>query len=150
MNEEDFEVIVGELRAWLERVGLADIADVNHYIEMGEIERRAIRPDLLEHDPTSARVIAIRMLAAFERHLAALDADTFKESIGRLSENLDGRNGVEDALIEIPMQMRRFGDLPETLSLSEVPDLRELRQQVRQLIDDFHEGQSNAPRQRRR
>ncbi len=135
MNEDEYEIIVKEIRKCLIENGLPDIADIRHYIYPPEIEMKITR-----RERASYQVIAIRMLSAFQRHLAIQDKATYDKSMSRISEYLPRGRRPEGAMIELSPEMRRLHDLPDVLPLSRAPDLGEVRSRVNVLIDALHEG----------
>ncbi|MCF6446149.1 hypothetical protein [Nereida sp. MMG025] len=89
MNEEDYRDLINLIRARLEALGLADIADLSNYTD--EMEGRRL-PD--------GRTVVKLMLTALDRRLAANDSDVVQKSLWLIGDVIGDGKRPTSARIE--------------------------------------------------
>ncbi|WP_312218204.1 hypothetical protein [Sphingobium yanoikuyae] len=124
MDDEDYLALIALVETELARSGLSDIANHRHYRvqneETGDWKLYAPKDHL------------VALLEAFERHLAINDRAVVEASLDRINDFLIGEDRVKRAVCEIPGDGgSRFIDL------AEAPDLSELRQELRVLLNQL-------------
>lgn len=130
MDEDDYRELILVVERQLQAVGLDDLTDERHYIDLDE--------DTGDARPVSPRRHLLEMLHAFERALAVRDRRTYAVALGRINERLQN-DGPRGAFV-VPA-----GEGP-AVDLGSVPDLGQVREELTILIkelskfDDTGEG----------
>lgn len=127
MDDDDFLAIIAVLETRLRDADAGDIADPRHYLDRDPETGEARMPE--------PRKRLIEMLLAFDRFLAVRDRQTFKESMESLRRSL-GRTadfGLQDVVV-VSDDVRAH-----PVSLSETPDLSELRSDLQRLVGQLIE-----------
>ena len=127
MDDDDFRALIELVCTQLRDVGVEDIADDRHYL----VEGRPDAPRML--DPQQH---LIQLLKAFERKMSVEDQATYYLALEQLNRSLDG-DGPRGAVVELTMEQGRD---PIVVSLSDAPDLADVRFQTRELIGQLAES----------
>lgn len=129
MEEEDFLKIEQELRELCVRIGAPEITEDKFFLK----RETYASPDVLR-DP---RTRVLEQLDALDRHFSLYDRSVFQSSMQKIArllqddERLDGATSVPtDAVVLLP---GRSGTEEEIFDLSELPDLTELREELRDI-----------------
>ena len=138
METSDYRELVEVIEAAFHEVGLGALADPLAYTVLGPDE---------EHRLTTPENRLIAMLEALDRHIATSDRRIVELALGQINEVLvDGE--LEDAqYVPIPEDSPPTGTPPptpldplgRTKSLRGVPDVRELREEIRRLVRELRE-----------
>lgn len=124
MDEDDFRAILEVLQENLRDIGASEIADPRGYLvrDTDDGELRSPPPDEL----------AIEMLEALDRFLAVRDRSTYDTALLTLSHRVDRR--IEEVIVVDPE------DELASASLSDLPDLSDLRGDLSKLIGQLREN----------
>ena len=128
MTDEEYLILARLIGDRLGDLGLDDIADFGNYLDE-EGEERSL---------PEGKVLIKRMLAAFDRFLAANAAETVAASLKLIQDNIDDGRFPESALLHFDDERSAFvagGELVQTIPT--LGDLAEVRLEIRRLEESL-------------
>jgi hypothetical protein len=140
MNDEDYLHLIEVIKEQLVQANLGHIADDENYLNspvdsFGEGEEDDQLPEPRKH--------LHLLLEAFSTHMALNDRRTVLTALTKIN-GITRNQGPKSACIQTLRRAGRVfdGELPQEISLLELPDLTELREELRKISLEIIEGRS--------
>lgn len=127
MNEDEYRELVQFIQSQFREIGLSDLADLRNYLTSIDAEASL---------PESKKLVHL-MLEAFDRHLAALDAQTVTESLVRIRKFLADGPVPELAVVHYPEALSELTRTKSPVLISGYSGIADIRTQLREFMDDL-------------
>ncbi len=134
MTDDEYVELIELSKGWLERLGLGGLAEDEHYLldpNEDDFRRRLLAP----------RDHLVAILSAFERHVQVFDGALARVAMHKVNESLSPKSErISDFRLEMITRETDDLDLPVSLSLLEVPNRKELREILAELLGNLRES----------